>query len=303
MRVLVTGATGFVGRNLAWALADRGDEVHALVRPGSDTTGLLATGRPVTCHCHDGSTESMLQSLRTVAPQQVYHLASLFLASHQPHQVVSLIDSNVRFGAQLLEAMHESDCRYLVQAGTSWQHHRNREYDPVCLYAATKQAHEQIATFYAAARGFRIITLELFDTYGPGDPRPKLFASLQRASQTGEVLAMSEGRQILDLLYVRDVARAFCVAGERIRSRPPGEMRRYTLYGERFSLREVVELYNRISNRPVSVNWGARPYREREVMVPWTGGNPLPNWQPYVDLATGLAQVLSADADATGTSS
>ena len=86
----------------------------------------------------------------------------------------------------------------IINTGTFWQHYENREYSPTCLYAATKQAFESILHYYVEAKFLMIITLILFDSYGPSDPRPKLFSLLQEARQSEKVIAMSPGEQKID---------------------------------------------------------------------------------------------------------
>lgn len=70
--------------------------------------------------------------------------------------------------------------------------------------------------YYIEASGLRVITLKLFDTYGPDDPRPKLMNLIQRMAMDNQPLAMSPGEQQIDLVHVEDVVRAFMVASERL---------------------------------------------------------------------------------------
>jgi hypothetical protein len=60
----------------------------------------------------------------------------------------------------------------------------------------------------------------------------------------------------------------------------------------RYTLREVVQLYCSVTGRDVQVVWGGRPYRDREVMIPWTG-DPLPGWRPQIALADGLRTLVA----------
>jgi nucleoside-diphosphate-sugar epimerase len=290
---MVTGATGFIGSHLARSLADRGDEVHAITRPGSHHS-VLGDER-VTLHEHDGTTRHLVQIVADVQPGAAFHLASLFLAQHGPDDVEPLVRSNLLFGAQLLEALSSARVLYLVNAGTSWQHSRDGQYAPACLYAATKQAFEQLVDFYVLRDGLRATTLKLFDTYGPRDPRRKLIAALRDAARTGEALALSPGQQLIDLLHVDDVVRGFGMALERTAGLPEPRHERWALRGERHSLREIVAIFSRVIPTPVS--FGSRPYRPGEIMVPWEADCDLPGWQPTIDLESGLRRLLAADAD------
>jgi nucleoside-diphosphate-sugar epimerase len=221
----------------------------------------------------------------------VFHLASLFLATHTPEDVRPLVESNILFGAQLLEAMARTGCNKLVNTGTSWQHYHSDDYVPVCLYAATKQAFEDVAWYYVHGEGLRLITLKLFDTYGPGDRRPKLFNALRNAARRGEELAMSAGEQLVDLVYVEDVTRAFLVAAEMVEDKETAPEAYAISSGKPRPLREIVETYARVTGVPIRVHWGARPYRTREVMMPWTAGKRLPSWTPEVSLEEGIRKM------------
>ncbi|MBN1557217.1 MAG: NAD(P)-dependent oxidoreductase [Lentisphaerae bacterium] len=287
--VLVTGGTGFVGSHLVRRLAEAGAPVHLVVREGSDRAVLGKAGARVHAHVHDGTLEGMAAIVSAVNPGCVYHLASCFVAEHRPEDVPALIRSNLAFGAQLLEAMAGAGCTRLVNTGTAWQHYGNAAYDPVNLYAATKQAFEDLLAFYAAGRKFRIITLQLFDTYGPGDRRRKLLRVLLDAAASGAPVDMTEGGQRLDLVHVDDVAEAFRLAGDRTEALPAGTHEVYGVAtGRPRSLREIVEIFQAARGASVHVRWGRRAYREREAMQPWTGYATLPGWAPRVTLEAGL---------------
>jgi nucleoside-diphosphate-sugar epimerase len=291
-RCVVTGATGFLGGALAAHLAAAGHEVACVVRPGSDRAALPAG---VAVAEHDGTAAGMRAIVAGARPETVFHLASLFLAEHRPDDVDALVTSNVAFGTQLAEACAQHGVGRLVNAGTSWQSFEGPGYRPVNLYAATKQAFEDVLAYYADATPLRAITLRLFDTYGPSDPRRKLLRILRDAVRTGEPLAMSPGEQLLDLVHVDDVVAAFAAAADRLAA---GAVAGHEVYGvssgERLTLRELVALVGEVAGRPLEVEFGGRPYRAREVMRPWEPGAALPGWAPRVGLREGLAGYLAA---------
>lgn len=292
---LVTGATGFIGSHLVRGLVREGWEVHAVVRVDSRLPDSPEFER-VTVHTYDGSTDCLMACMAQTKPDVVFHLASLFLSQHAPKDVEPLVRSNVLFGNQLLEVMRASGVRRLVNTGTSWQHFNNENYNPVCLYAATKQAFEAILEYYVQACGTRAITLRLFDTYGPEDPRPKLFRLLEKASRSPEPLLLSPGDQMIDLVHVDDVVAAYLVAAERLID---GCDSRHEVYavssGAPVSLKQLVEMYEQATQVRLPIQWGGRPYREREVMIPWSRGNSLPNWEPKIPLAAGIERMAHVD--------
>jgi len=216
-------------------------------------------------------------------------VASHFLSRHESRDVSSLVRSNIEFTAQLAEAAALLKVPAIINTGTSWQHYQNEPFSPVNLYAATKQAAADILRFYAEAAALRVITLELFDTYGPADPRPKLFSALRQAAKSPTPLAMSPGDQLIDLVYIDDVIDAYLVAAERIRTAGSNGVETFAACsGTPKSLRDVAELWSSVSGRPLNVQWSARPHRSREMLAPWSGGDLLPNWEPRTSLEEGI---------------
>lgn len=290
-RALVTGASGFVGAALTRRLLADGWEVHLLLREGSSAAALPPEGPQLRLHRHDGTTQQLIEIMRAAAPQAVFHLASLFLAAHKPEDVDRLINSNLLFSTQLVEAMAVCGVKQLVNTGTSWEHYEDAAYNPVCLYAATKQAFAVLLRYYVEVHGLRVVTLKLFDTYGAGDTRPKVLNLLKRVALEGTSLGMSPGEQLVDLVYIDDVLDAFMLAYAQLADGTQlNAMEEYGVScGDPLPLRDVAALYAQVSGKPLNIEWGGRPYREREVMVPWHSYRSVPGWQPKVSLAQGLA--------------
>lgn len=284
-RILLTGATGFVGSHLISAWSGQGWDLHAISRYDR-------TGDGVAWHRWPDTPAAMAYLLRTIAPDAVVHLATLYIKDHRPEDVLPLVDANIRSGALLLEGCRMAGIRRLLTTGTAWQHfHRDDdEYCAANLYAATKQAFEDLLRYYVEAHNFRAIMLHLNDTYGPGDPRPKLFNMLAHAAASGEALDLSPGGQFVCPLHIDDVVSACSVAMTRLCRSESSACELFCVSGsETLTLRELVAIWQQASGLAPSLNWGARPYRDREIMRPWAGGDSLPGWSPSIPLAIGLA--------------
>lgn len=296
-RILVSGGGGFVGRHLMRALLAEGSSVTCILKGGASPEGRPTGFDEVEFAEHDGTTAGMAAIVEAARPDAVIHLASLFLSEHVSSDIEPLIASNVLFGTQLLQALAELESHEatFINIGTSWQHFKGADYDPVNLYSATKQAFEDILAFYVNARRLRALTLKLFDTYGPDDPRPKLVHLLRKMAESGETLQMSGGEQLLDLVHVDDVVSAIQAAERGLAegSVLPGSSFAVSS-GQRLTLRQVVDVYQKATGTQVNVQWGARPYREREVMEPWATGASVPGWAPQWGLKEGLRQIGEA---------
>ncbi len=234
----------------------------------------------------------MLEIFQQAKPEVVFHLASKIVTRHSLNDLDALVDSNLRFGLQLLESAVTVGCERFINTGTGWQHFENQEYDPVCLYAATKQAFEDLIEYYVRVAGLKVVTLKLHDNYGEDDPRGKLMALLLNAARSGEFLDLSPGEQRIDLLNVRDVASAFMMADEVLSKHSSATHLRYMIKAENtISIRELAELIGKVTGRPVNARWGARPYREREVMHPSDRGEPVPGWKQTFTLEQGIKEI------------
>jgi len=291
----VTGATGYIGANLARRLNNESWSVHVLVRRTSSLAPLEPLLSSITVHEFDGASSTMDEIVKRSNPDVVFHLASLFLSQHRPEDLEPLIGSNVLFSTQLVEAMINNGCKRMVNTGTSWQHFEDADYSPVNLYAATKQAFEVILDYYVEAKGLALVSLALFDTYGPGDPRPKLFSLLSKTQKSREPLAMSAGEQFLDLVHIDDVVDAFMCAGRAILQQESGRKCYGVSTGHPVRLKDLVQLYEQAAGVRLPIRWGLRPYRDREVMVPWANCERVPGWKPKVGLAEGLRSLLGGD--------
>ena len=280
MRILITGHSGFIGSHLCERLRKE-HELYYLTRLHSilDEPG----GRDHSFIFANNNIGALTQFMRSNKIDGVIHMASLYLQRHEPKDIPDLIQSNVYFGTAVLEAAASAGVKWFINTGTIWQNYNAPDgsdaYCPVNLYAATKQAFMDIAKFYSETTNMRICTLKICDTYGPNDTRRKIFVLFEEVARTGETLQMSAGEQKMDILHIDDVVEGFAHLAEMMHN---GEELRneYVLSsGQQLSLRELAAKYEQEHNVRLNIVWGARAYRVREVMTPYTG-NVLPGWKP-----------------------
>jgi nucleoside-diphosphate-sugar epimerase len=291
MNILISGATGFIGTHLRTRLLQEGHSLTVILSPKS----VGFSDPSVQSFVFDGDTEKLTSYIRQGNFDGVIHLASLFLAQHNTADITGLINSNILLGTQLLETAVQANIPWFVNTGTFWQHYQNKEYLPVNLYAATKQAFEDIAKFYYETSPINFVTLKLCDTFGPDDPRPKIFNLWLKNSRGGEPLDMSPGEQIIDISYIdnvidgylqlikllaQDTNRSLCGKSFALRS------------DERMSLKELSLVFEQVTKTKLNINWGKKTYRPREVMVPWDKGESIPGWVPKINIQEGIRRTF-----------
>lgn len=282
-RVLVTGATGFLGRSLTRGLLDDGHAVAVVQR---------AQSLPADSRCTriewDGDATKFVDAMEAWKPKRMFHLATHFVSQHGTQDLPNLIDANIALGTALMECAQRAGSQ-VVLTGSAWQHFGGAAYDPVSLYAATKQALLDIAVFYKQ-RGVDVREITFFDTYGPGDDRGKLVPSLLGAAASGQRLNMSSGHQLIDLIYVSDAVDALIATTQAPAVKDMESARFVARSRQPISIKALVDEVQRVVQRRLSIQWGVRPDRPREMIHDWDFGQPVPNWNPSVSLHQGLSE-------------
>jgi len=288
MKIFVTGATGFIGKHLIKKIISEGNKVtinlyRKEISPFAEQV--------LTYQLNENNIENDIEFFKKEQFDGIIHLASLYLTTHQPHQAIKLIDSNVRFSTYILECAAKAKTKWFINTGTFWQHYQNKNYSPVNLYAASKQAFESIAQYYWETDQITFCTLKLSDTYGPNDTRPKIFNLWERIAQTGETLDMSPGKQIIDISHVEDIVSAFYLLALHLQN-SNSEVKNGDSFAvkaeKRYTLRKLATIFEKVTGKKLNINWGGRPYRSREVLKPWTNGCIVPNWKPNITIEYGI---------------
>lgn len=271
MNILVTGATGYIGSNIVREMSIK-HNLYILVRPKSKVEN-FPTSKVFIFNDNISLLSSFLNENKI---DGVIHLASSVIVEHKPEQIKDLILSNIYLGTAILEACVNTKVRWFLNTGTIWQNYNSPDYEdkynPVNLYAATKQAFMTMAKYYTETSDIRFCTLKLCDTYGPGDTRKKVMSLFEEIANSGETLDMSPGEQKLDLLHIDDVVKGFETLANLLNENKEDLRDEYVLSsGKQISLKDLAAQYEKEHNVKLNINWGGRPYRRREVMKPYIG--------------------------------
>lgn len=293
MRILLTGATGFLGSYIAADLLARGDEVLAIHRAGTtlDRLKKVSGDHLATAQMSEGY-DNLEDIVAQFQPDAVIHVAAKSRGSEASSELKEYVDANILFPSRLVQAMQAAGVRALVNAGTSWQWAEDGSYRPFNYYAATKQCFEDILPHYCDT-GLNCATLRLFDVAGPADDRNRIIDLLIDAGLRGEALKMSPGEQHMYIVDVRDAARAFADVAKLVAS---GDIIAHQIYGLRspasINLIKLVELLQQETDLRIDVEFGGRPYRAREIMHPYDGQPLPPGWQPRFTLQQTLKDMV-----------
>lgn len=284
MKIFLTGANGFIGSNLK----------NYLIKEGFDVYGLYRQKRKNEKDVYyNGNPKNMINIMQKTKPDIVIHLGALFISEHKTDNIKQLIEANISFTNYILEAMAITGCNKIINTGTSWQNYNHKEYNPVNLYAATKQAALDILKFYHKTFNISYINLKLFDTYGPNDKRGKLFNNLMKFHNSKKTINMTEGKQKINLTHVNDVCLAYHLSIKKLfKSKIKVGLEYGVSAKKNIALRELVNKFIKINSLKININWGGKKYRTNEVFKPWPKFNSIPGYKPKIKLEKGLKNLF-----------
>lgn len=295
MKIFITGATGFIGSHLTKNLIEEGHQLFCTLLPNEANP--FVDGNLITYNLQNAGIDKLIDFLKDNQIDGVIHLASFVQSgNHKSEEIEKLIDTNLKFSTIVLEAASQANVNWFINTGTYWQHYNNLDYSPVNLYAATKQAFQSIAQFYIDTHRIKFCTIMLFDTYGPNDTRPKIFNLWENIAKTGETLDMSPGDQIIDISFIDDIVSAFVLLANHLQNNHP-QVTSGSIYAvkaeKRYTLKALATIYEEATGTKLNINWGAKPYREREVMIPWENGIAVPGWDAKVKIEVGISKFFN----------
>lgn len=293
-KIIITGASGFLGLNLTKKLLSLDYEIHSLNRRDVDSLTNLEKNGLKNYLINVNKYEDLIKKIKDIDPDLIIHLASYVRTDHEVEDISSMIDSNIKLGIYLLEAIKYSDSKKFINTGTFWQNLIDHEPNPVNLYASTKQSFEDTLKFYVNSYSINALTLRLFDNYGPNDNRNKLFKQLINAHINNSEINTTMGEQEINLVYIDDVVNAYIVAIENIFSKTFKGHQIYKICAkENIILKDLINLFYELSGRKFIVNHGKKPYRKREIFnIPDIRIEILPNWEQKISLNEGISKLL-----------
>ncbi len=259
-RILITGGSGFIGSNF--------------IKSTTSLFDFYKVGREI----------PTLDSIRTFNPDILIHLSANTSFNNET-EIRNLIQSNIEFPSIITELFIQSGGKKILNIGSYWEHVNNLAYSPNSFYASTKKAFQDILQYYVDCKNIEVITLKLFDTYGPNDKRKKILRLVYEASQSTKKIDLSGGEQLYNLVHISDVIKGFKIALEQM---DVGHQIYFLKSTQQLKLKKVIEIYKKINELDVDLIWGKYPYSKRDFFSDINVYPLLPNWKEEINLENGL---------------
>jgi nucleoside-diphosphate-sugar epimerase len=292
VRILVTGASGWVGSRVARIFAQGGHQVLGLVRPNSDTWRVDNAGIDL-MQGELGASADWVRIAREFAPEACVHCAWFTRPGEylQSRRNIACIED----GLNLLDVLASVGCGRAVYLGTCAEYDTDRGYlreesptRPETLYGAAKLALSVSAPTRAEQLGISLVWARLFYVFGPTEDWRRMVPSLILRLLAGQPYVATGGRQVRDYLHVDDVAAALVTltVGKAV-----GVFN--VASGTPVTVEALIGHVASILGRPELVRFGATEPRAWDPLFVCGDASKLrlrTGWVPQYDLLTGLQQ-------------
>ena len=296
MRVLLTGATGFIGSHVARLLVNTDCEVHALVRESSDLWRIEDIVPQLHLVRSDlRARDNVKAQLEKIRPNMCLHLAWYAVSGKYliAHENIELLNASLHLASQLA-SLH---CKRFVGVGTCFEYDIGS--DCLCetsptrprnLYAASKLALQIVLEQLGNLTGMEVAWPRLFYQYGPYEQVQRLVPSVIVSLLRNQVAKVTKGEQVRDFLHVEDVASAIWAVAQSDLTGPVN-----IASGKPITVKEIIEKVGKIIDRPELIEYGGLPYNQSDPMFVCADNRLLvlnTAWTPKYDLEQGLRQTV-----------
>ncbi len=299
-KVLVTGATGFVGACLTRRLVDAGYDVHLFTRAESDRwriADLLGRVQEHNVDLRDRS--SVEKSVSEISPKIVCHLATYGGFASQLEST-AIYAVNFLGTVNLLRACEQTGFDLFINTGSSSEYgiksqpmRENDFLEPVGDYGVSKAAAALFCSAEAREKDLPVITFRLFSPFGPWDDPKRLIPFVIKSFLRGEPPKLSTPTSVRDYVFIDDVVNSYL----RLIENPHGGGEIFNIgSGQQYSIGDIVSQIAALIGTDTVPQWGAtQPQRKEPVcwVADRSKAERLLGWCPKISLRAGLEKTIA----------
>lgn len=295
-RVLVTGASGFVGAAVTRLLIEQSREVAIILRTTSDNRRIDKMLDKVHVIKGDLSVlEEIKQNVKDFRPDAILHLGWQGVKGRDRNSINQV--DNISASVDLYRLSMECDCRAFVGMGSQAEYgpstgklDETSKTKPTTVYGIAKLATCQLLDRISLVQSKPFAWLRLFSSYGPGDDPSWLLQYLGRTLLKRQRPALTAAQQMWDYIYVDDAAQAMIATMD---AKAKGIFNLGS--GEAIKLEKIIMMMRDLIDPSLPLGLGEIPYREDQVMHLEANISKLTavtGWTPSVSIRKGLEEVL-----------
>jgi nucleoside-diphosphate-sugar epimerase len=306
-KILITGATGFVGSNLAKRLLDRNNEVHIIVRENSDLWRINDRISDFNVHNVDLANKDAVRGLaRSIDIDIVYHLAT-YGGFHFQSDIDKILEVNLIGTWNLFKEFSQKGIEMFINTSSSSEYGEKKapmkedmRVEPNNMYGSSKAAATILCSTYSQINRLPFVTYRLFSPYGYFDAVSRLIPTVIISCLTNKIIKLGKKDAKRDYVFIDDVINAY-LNFDRIQN-PYGEI--YNVgSGTQYSVEEIAnKILLNFDHRNI-IEWNNEFKRQYEPNL-WVSDNKRImgelNWKPEVGIEEGLKSTIQWFTDNIG---
>ena len=243
-KILITGGSGFIGKNLTLNLLDKNFTIYTVLNNKKQNKELSLKLKKKYKNFKPIFIDNISQiekKISKINASIIINLASRYLRNHNFSKMLDLINSNILFSTSVLEAFPKKKLKQFINLSSVMMHKNSEKYLPLNLYAATKKSFLDILKYYETTfKNVKFYNLFLHDIYGENDQRDKIIHTIIRNHKKNKKININSKKLALNLLNVEDVNQAInLIINKKIKS---GD---YIIKSNKFT--NMVDLINKIN--------------------------------------------------------
>ena len=290
VKILITGAAGFIGANLTRKLIKTGNEINILIKEASNLWRINDIVSNCNVHKIDlKKVDDVRNAVKKINPELVYHCAGHGIYPSQKDSA-EIFSTNILGTFNLLNALNENNnLRRLVNLGSFFEYSIN----PIDPYTISKITQTKLAEYFFKEKKLPITTLRLFTPYGKFDSPGRLICDLMIALIRNKPLEIFSKHTKRDFIHIDDVITALETASQQLGI--DGEIIDIGT-GNEVSVEEIVNISNQLSDNELVINWNDTKQREVDILDEniFLGRQQIQklNWKPSTSLEDGLQRTI-----------
>lgn len=287
-KILITGGSGFIGKELVSKLSKLKDiSIDILYRNNITKIPNTPNIRYLKISNFDTS---------EIEYDVFVHLAAFITASRDKLSTINLIESNILFGSELLAEIKLKPGGLFIDTGSFAELHTSNNSKVSYLYAETKKSFENIAKFFASINEYNYCKVYPYTVISEERQDKKLLDIMLSAIDSILPVKMSSGEQVLDFISRDDVVSMYELLILESNFNKLNNKKIECCSGKGTSVIELAKMIETISGKRLNIDWGALPYRETDIMnaVGSTkNAKNLLGWKPSESLNDTLKKIIA----------
>lgn len=280
--ILITGATGFVGKHLLPELLKIKElKVLAIVRDKAKAKQMFG----------DDCAYATIEESEIIVgfnPNIIIHLASMLTSSNDASIVNDIVTSNITFGIKLLNMLNQcTDINLFINTGSFASYRLGVDkVNDAYLYSATKTAFTAFLDYYSNLYGMPYVNIIPYTIYGGADNKKKIIDYVYDSFSAVSPVKMTLGQQVLDFIHIYDVVSFYkfiILNCHKVTSKETY----YLGTGKGTSIKELTSIMETVFKKKANIDWGALNYRDMDVMYAVAPIQKILSlgWKPSIELS------------------